>query len=74
MAKNWGTPPFITQNFFFQNDSEWLEMDFKHNLTFDICHNFFFFFEGVPYSHYVSSEMNSNSSIRLTLFLLAFSI
>ena len=31
MAKYWGTPPFFTQNFFFQNDSEWLEMDFKHN-------------------------------------------
>ena len=30
MAKYWGTPPFFTQNFFFQNDSEWLEMDFKH--------------------------------------------
>ena len=31
MAKYGGTPPFFTQNFFFQNDSEWLEMDFKHN-------------------------------------------
>ena len=31
MAKYWGTPPFFTQIFFFQNDSEWLEMDFKHN-------------------------------------------
>ena len=26
MAKYWGTPPFFTQN-----DSEWPEMDFKHN-------------------------------------------
>ena len=36
MAKYWGTPPFFTQIFFFQNDSEseWLEMDFKHNVTF----------------------------------------
>ena len=33
MAKYWGTPPFFTQNFFFQNDSEWLEMDFKHNFS-----------------------------------------
>ena len=31
MAKYGGTPPFFTQNFFFQNDSEWLEMDLKHN-------------------------------------------
>ena len=31
MAKYWGTPPFITQIFFFQNDLKWLEMDFKHN-------------------------------------------
>ena len=31
MAKYGSTPPIFTQNFFFQNDSEWLEMDFKHN-------------------------------------------
>ena len=31
MAKYGGTPPFFTQNFFSQNDSEWLEMDFKNN-------------------------------------------
>ena len=24
---------FFTQIFFFQNDSEWLEMDFKHNFS-----------------------------------------
>ena len=24
-----GTPPFFTQFFFLQNDSEWLKMDFK---------------------------------------------
>ena len=33
MAKYGGTPPFFTQNFFSQNDSEWLEMDFKHNFS-----------------------------------------
>ena len=33
MAKYWGAPPFFTQNFFSQNDSEWLEMDFKHNFS-----------------------------------------
>ena len=55
MAKYGGTPPFFTQNFFFQNDSEWLEMDFKHNFLkcdiltsgppapqCDICHISFF--------------------------------
>ena len=26
-----GVPPIFQPNFFFQNDSEWLEMDFKHN-------------------------------------------
>ncbi len=31
MVKYWGTPPIFHPNFFFQNDSEWLEMDFKHN-------------------------------------------
>ena len=33
MAQYWATPPFFTQNFFPQNDSEWLEMDFKHNFS-----------------------------------------
>ena len=33
MAKYWGNPPFFTQILFFQNDSEWLEMDFKHNFS-----------------------------------------
>ena len=51
MAKFWGTPPFFTQNFFFQNDSEWLEMDFKPNVTFLT----FFFLKAslriIPYSH-----------------------
>ena len=28
---NMGVPPIFHLNFFFQNDSEWLEMDFKHN-------------------------------------------
>ena len=32
MAKNWGTPHF-SPKFFFQNDLEWLEMDFKHNFS-----------------------------------------
>ena len=31
MAKYWGTPPFITQNFFSQNDLKWLQMHFNHN-------------------------------------------
>ena len=57
MAKYWGTPPFFTPNFFFQNDSEWLEMDFKHNFTKCIiltcetppqCNISYIFFEGVP--------------------------
>ena len=63
MAKYGDTPPFFTYNFFFQNDSEWLEMDFKHNfIEYDILTSgpppppppppififFFFFFEGVP--------------------------
>ena len=49
MAKYGGTPPFFTQNFFFQNDSEWLEMDFKHNfIKCNICYIFFCLFEGVP--------------------------
>ena len=26
-----GGPPHLSPKFFFQNDSEWLEMDFKHN-------------------------------------------
>ena len=26
-----GYPPFFTQNLFYQNDSGWLIMDFKHN-------------------------------------------
>ena len=42
MAKYWGTPHF-SPKIFFQNDSEWLEMDFKPNVTFIT-----FFFEGVP--------------------------
>ena len=40
MAKYGGTPQFFTQKFFFQNDSGWLEMDFKHN--FIKCYIFFF--------------------------------
>ena len=54
MAKYWGTPPFFTQNFFFQNDSEWLEMDFKHNfsqcniLTRKTQKNVLFLNEGFP--------------------------
>ena len=28
-----GYPPIFHPNFFFQNDSEWLEMDFKHNFS-----------------------------------------
>ena len=30
MAKYW-TPHFFHLKFFYQNDSEWPEMDFKHN-------------------------------------------
>ena len=33
MAKYWGTPPFFAQIFLCQIDSEWLEMDFKHNFS-----------------------------------------
>ena len=50
--------PIFTQIYFFQNDSEWLEMDFKHNfvqcgiLTRDTPANVTFvtisFFEGIP--------------------------
>ena len=59
MAKYGGTPPIFTQFFFFQNDSEWVEMDFEHNFIkcniltretppqCNICY-IFFFFEGVP--------------------------
>ena len=31
MTKYWTPPTFFTQNFFYQNDSEWPKMDFKHN-------------------------------------------
>ena len=31
MTKYWTPPTFFTQNFFYKNDSEWPEMDFKHN-------------------------------------------
>ena len=31
MAKYWDPPPFSPKIFFNQNDSEWPEMDFKHN-------------------------------------------
>ena len=30
MTKYWD-PPFFTQNLYCQNDSEWPNMDFKHN-------------------------------------------
>ena len=69
MAKYWGSPPFFIQNLFFQNDSEWLEMDFKHNFSqcniltretpplppqCNICYIFFFiFFEGFPYLSHI---------------------
>ena len=42
MAKYWDPPPHFTQNFFNQNDSEWPEMDFKHN--FKNCNILSFFF------------------------------
>ena len=32
MAKYWGTPHF-SPKIFSQNDSEWVEMDFKHNFN-----------------------------------------
>ena len=38
MAKSIGVTPHFSPNFFPQNDSEWLEMDFKHN--FSKCHVF----------------------------------
>ena len=31
MTKYWTPPTFFTQIFFYQNDSEWPKMDFKHN-------------------------------------------
>ena len=31
MTKYWTPPTFFTQYFFYQNDSEWPKMDFKHN-------------------------------------------
>ena len=55
MAKYWGNPPFFTQNFFSQNDSEWLEMDFKHN--FSQCN----IFEGFPK---LSKFLKSSFSLR----------
>ena len=54
---NYGGTPHFSPNFFFQNDSEWLEMDFEHNfikcniLTRKTPPNVTFvtfFFEGVP--------------------------
>ena len=51
---NYGVPPHFSPKFFFlQNDSEWFEMNFKHNFIkydifmsgpppYDICHIFFF--------------------------------
>ena len=44
MAKYWD-PPIFTQNLFNQNDSEWPEMDFKHNFKKLF---FLLFFEGFP--------------------------
>ena len=54
-------PQFSPNIFFNQNDSEWPEMDFNHNFKncnilsagpppyYNICYNFFFFFnEGFP--------------------------
>ena len=35
MKKVWDPPPFSPKTFFNQNDSEWPEMDFKHN--FENC-------------------------------------
>ena len=60
MAK-YGTPPFFSPKFFFyQNDSEWPEMDFKHNFKkygilsvrpppwYGKFHTFFSFFLRLP--------------------------
>ena len=55
MTKYWTPPTFFTHNFFYQNDSEWPKMDFKHNfkkreiLVKNFTDFFLFVFEGFPY-------------------------
>ena len=40
-----GVPPIFHPIFFYQNDSEWLEMDFKQNFKNATFWNFFNFFK-----------------------------
>ena len=59
MSKYWTPPHFFPLKFFYQNDSEWPEMDFKHNFKkyenlsdprYEKFHTFFLN-EGFPNKH-----------------------
>ena len=72
-----GPPPFFHLNFFYQNDSEWPEMDFKHNFKkYGILSVrppppgmensilfFSFFFEGFPYTYYCHGHSSCENFI-----------